>query len=177
MPDQQNSQHIGQAAAVDQPRLLGQPALSLGTPSQHPSTSQWLLSQPESNTITEGDIIQWHSTHYISRSTAIRKKKNATSQNFDSIIFIYFISFFESPNLENKSLKWQLSNNSTSLQTLWDELFLFKGKRYLGLRFKLREKNCILVIINWKKNLLFSTDLEQLFSKASYWGRSIYTAS
>lgn len=105
------------------------------------------------------------------------KKKNATSQNFDSIIFIYFISFFESPNLENKSLKWQLSNNSTSLQTLWDELFLFKGKRYLGLRFKLREKNCILVIINWKKNLLLSTDLEQLFSKASYWGWSIYTAS
>lgn len=105
------------------------------------------------------------------------EKKNATSQNFDSIIFIYFISFFESPNLENKSLKWQLSNNSTSLQTLWDELFLFKGKRYLGLRFKLREKKCILVIINWKKNLLFSTDLEQLFSKASYWGWSIYTAS
>lgn len=154
MPDQQNSQHTGQAAAVDQPRLLGQPALSLGTLSHHPSTSQWPLSQPESNTITEGDITQWHSTHYISRSTAIREK-NATSQNFDSLVFIYFISFFKSPNLKNKSLKWQLGNNSTSLKTLWGELFLFKGKRYLGLRFKLQEKNSILVIINWKEIFCF----------------------
>ena len=90
--DQQNSQSTGQAVFVALPHLLGQPALSLRSLSHHPSTSQWLSNQPKSNTITKGDITQWHSTYYISRSIATGKK--ATFQNSDSIIFIYFLSFF-----------------------------------------------------------------------------------
>lgn len=103
VPAQQNSQHTGQAASADQQYLLGQPALSLGSLSQHPSTSQWRLRQPKSNTITEGNIISDIQPTTSQARQQLQKKKR-TSQNFDNIIFIYFISFLSPhPNLENNS--------------------------------------------------------------------------
>lgn len=118
-PDQQNSQSIGQAVFVALRHLLGQPALSLRSLSHHPSTSQWLLNQPRSNTITKRDITQWHSTYYISTSIATGEK--ATFQNFDSIIFIYFIS------LKKKTKTSNIENNyffHCHLRSSWDDILV-----------------------------------------------------
>lgn len=96
--------------------LLGQPALSLRSLSHHPSTSQWLSNQPRPNTITKGDITQWHSTYYISRSIATGEK--ATFQNFDSIIFIYFISLKKTSNIENNYFL------HCRLKSSWDDILV-----------------------------------------------------
>lgn len=152
--DQRDSPSIGPAAFVALQHLLGLPALSLRSLSHHLSTSQWLLNQPTSSTITKGNITQWLLTYNASKSIATGK--NTVFQNFDSIIFIYFNSFLKSPNFENmiffmiddNFIGWQFDKHSKTSPV--NQAILFKCKQCLWLKIQITGNKCF-SRYNWLK--------------------------
>lgn len=114
---QQNSQNTGPVVFPAPRRLRGQPALSLRSLSQQPSTSQWLLNRPKSNMKTNEEITQWHSTHCLSRTIITGKR-----QLFKTLIISFsFIFFWKSSNLENNNFlcDWlKFSRNDSLVTTL-----------------------------------------------------------